>query len=1047
MPGRILKFGKFCWIFVLLSFGFALGSFYPTRLNAQTPSQTPIAQADDLRQIWSPVLGAEGSQVVDHLISEHTPNCLRADEEESLHQQGAELRSLVAKGMLLDYSLPVRSSVFQQQHEMDDYRIDVVRLEVIPNLYMSANIYSPATATEKSVPLVVLIPGCDSGVHSPYVQQMGANLARMGMVVLVTEGFCSNGARTRYDGNHQYSYASQMLGGVGLVEIFTQELISAITWIVEEYSIIDDERIGAAGYSYGGQMSLILAALDTRVVSVSVPATYIGDPCDNFLLAEDIWVEDLYPITYPDFSWSAPLRLPIQPINWRIFLLYPRALHTTAGFGDAGAHPSFVEPVMGYAQQLYQLGGHEDRLLYLTDNYDHYYYPNRREDTYAWLAHTLLGEPLTPHIEMTTTLLSAAQLFPDLSGTLTSQDLASALVDAEFRRREEASQSLLGTGDISQIMQELFASVPLTLPITSTLVWQRGVEDVFVQTYRVEASGYIFPLFFFENVQSPNSGRVLFLATNGVYQDLEEILTLLKHYRTVISIDYLGIGELKSNRLLLHTFTRYFMHHSLNIPQMNVGLLNSLLPTVSSESLDVYATSWPTAFYAFSLKALTPTRVGSILPNGVPASELDFLRTGQKIPDLLLWTDLFSKVTVGELAAAFTETVAIQINGDAANTTSVNTVVTTYLLNTGVTSSYLQLSNDASEWTTFHFTSTVEGVPWTIFTDTQPTKVYARLIDVLGRTGPVVWDTIHYIDVGGRAPGVSIQNNVLFINTHLVTLTLTAPTHTSLMAIRDSAQLEPSFSPDDESWVWEPYHYTRTWQLTDYGVQLPHRIVYAQFRDINGTISPTFLYNVILDETPPSGSIRLNKGARATNTATLTATLTADDDLSGVHEVQIGVDSLDDDAPWLPFSLTFTVTLTNGDGVKTVYARFRDQALNISSIVSDTVLLDTTPPTGSFQINGGALTTSQFTVTLNLTVTDALADGIEMQVAKDPSFVDQPWLPFASLIQFGLVGKERIKTIYVRFRDRLGNTSAPVSASIELRANDKIFLPLVSGNL
>src|SRR4029434_5151561 len=139
-----------------------------------------------------------GPALVDKVIAQFTPGCLQASTEQELRTKQDELRASVIKSMQLDFDQRILSAEIQRTLKREDYQIDVLRIEVFPGLYMSANLYRPEQAAAHSAPLVVLPPGCSSGVHSSYIQQMGANLARMGMVVLVAEGYCNNGARSPY---------------------------------------------------------------------------------------------------------------------------------------------------------------------------------------------------------------------------------------------------------------------------------------------------------------------------------------------------------------------------------------------------------------------------------------------------------------------------------------------------------------------------------------------------------------------------------------------------------------------------------------------------------------------------------------------------------------------------------------------------------------------------------------------------------------------------------------------------------------------------------
>jgi len=100
------------------------------------------------------------------------------------------------------------------------------------------------------------------------------------------------------------------------------------------------------------------------------------------------------------------------------------------------------------------------------------------------------------------------------------------------------------------------------------------------------------------------------------------------------------------------------------------------------------------------------------------------------------------------------------------------------------------------------------------------------------------------------------------------------------------------------------------------------------------------------DTVQPTGTLSINAGDTYTNTTGVTLNLTCQDALSGCHQVQFSTEGPDEaqTATPVPYAESIPLTLPSGDGPKTVYLRFIDLAGNTSSIVSDTIELDTTPP-------------------------------------------------------------------------------------------------------
>ena len=92
-----------------------------------------------------------------------------------------------------------------------------------------------------------------------------------------------------------------------------------------------------------------------------------------------------------------------------------------------------------------------------------------------------------------------------------------------------------------------------------------------------------------------------------------------------------------------------------------------------------------------------------------------------------------------------------------------------------------------------------------------------------------------------------------------------------------------------------------------------------------------------VDTTPPtSTSVVINNGAAATTTASVTLTLGA----VGASTMIVGNTSDFVGSSYVTYTTSLAWTLTSGNGVKTVYAKFKDAAGNISGVVSDTITLD-----------------------------------------------------------------------------------------------------------
>lgn len=108
-------------------------------------------------------------------------------------------------------------------------------------------------------------------------------------------------------------------------------------------------------------------------------------------------------------------------------------------------------------------------------------------------------------------------------------------------------------------------------------------------------------------------------------------------------------------------------------------------------------------------------------------------------------------------------------------------------------------------------------------------------------------------------------------------------------------------------------------------------------------------FNLTLDTIAPSGvSIIINNGATfATKSAVSVKIATSDTDTTG-YQMKIWGDitaaATESAATWQTFSTSKSLTLTTGDGLKTIHCKVRDDVGNESAEVTDTITLNTNVP-------------------------------------------------------------------------------------------------------
>jgi parallel beta-helix repeat protein len=144
--------------------------------------------------------------------------------------------------------------------------------------------------------------------------------------------------------------------------------------------------------------------------------------------------------------------------------------------------------------------------------------------------------------------------------------------------------------------------------------------------------------------------------------------------------------------------------------------------------------------------------------------------------------------------------------------------------------------------------------------------------------------------------------------------------------------------------VWTTY--TTPLAIADEG----YIFVYYKSTDKAGNVETLKTETIKIDKTNPDGSVLINNDDIYVTSTSVTLTLTATDATSGIAYMRFSNDGIDWTS-WEPYSTSKTWTLTTGDGTKTVYVQYMDNAGLISPSHQDTIILDTTKPTANAGID------------------------------------------------------------------------------------------------
>lgn len=189
-------------------------------------------------------------------------------------------------------------------------------------------------------------------------------------------------------------------------------------------------------------------------------------------------------------------------------------------------------------------------------------------------------------------------------------------------------------------------------------------------------------------------------------------------------------------------------------------------------------------------------------------------------------------------------------------------------------------------------------------------------------------------------------------------------------------------------------------------------------------------------EPPIIRQFEINGGALTTGSLNVTLKIEADDPDTGTSSLQMRFSN--DGKQWNDWQVlrqSASWKLSDGDGVKTVYAQVRDNRNNRSTVATDAIALDARAGDAySVTINNGARFTKSTQVELTITAKPGTA---AMQVSSDGSFEGAVWEPYTPRKAWQVdryKNKVITRIVYVRFRTT-DDVTLPVSDDILLDVN------------
>jgi len=336
----------------------------------------------------------------------------------------------------------------------------------------------------------------------------------------------------------------------------------------------------------------------------------------------------------------------------------------------------------------------------------------------------------------------------------------------------------------------------------------------------------------------------------------------------------------------------------------------------------------------------------------------------------------------------------------------------------------MRLSDDGMVWGAWK--GFVTSTRWTVAEGDGPKEVHLQLMDAAGLVSVAPINTTFLLDTKAPTVGMTINGGGVYT---------TDPTLTLDVQVADEGPIDwIRHAITGGDWTaWTPFNATFVVSLSGEDGMWQVRVE-VRDRAANTCTEPASA-SIILDTTPPSGTILLDDGAIYTTDPTVNVSVMAGD-ANGVPVMSLRTDD-GDWGDWTPLVSDLELTLPGGDGAKEVHVRLKDAAGLVSlAEISDSIILDTTPPDATASLVGPDGYYSR-----ELKVTIALAD-FPQDDAREMRYrlLDgewSGWVPFEPLVELQLGPLDGPYAYHFVLRDDAGlETPKPIDVTIFLDTRD-----------
>jgi len=378
-----------------------------------------------------------------------------------------------------------------------------------------------------------------------------------------------------------------------------------------------------------------------------------------------------------------------------------------------------------------------------------------------------------------------------------------------------------------------------------------------------------------------------------------------------------------------------------------------------------------------------------------------------------LWlsaTALFALVAVSPEAYAQAPSISVLINGGAAATNSTSVTLSISVISGTPTEMYITNTSGCGSGGTWQPYNA--NPSWTTTTGAGTKRVYVRVRNAALQNSTCVNDAITLDTTAPVASSIGISGGATTVNNTSVTLA-----HSGTGTPTEMYRTQTAGCGSGGSWI--AYATTSAWTLANANAA---NTLYYRVRDAAGNQSTCINSAVITHDNvaPTFSTFTINGGALYTNTRPVTLNFSA----SGTPNQYYVTTTAGCTAggTWTAYAANPAYTLSTGAGLKTLYAKVRDAALNESACLTTSITYDATAPTlTSISLNAGAAQTNSTSATVDFVASGTPTEAYITSTSGCAS--GGSWVAYSASLPRTLTTLNGTNTVYAKVRDAALNES------------------------